>query len=1128
MAADQQALAHLFYRELAKVAESESLDTPGRIEACYQLLHLVFQEATRAERLVFTTHFARMAYVAHKYQLDKALLYYLHQFRRRARLPGRREDIATLALGYRAIAQLVEALWQTPPAPNWAPWMPQEWPLALRPPQVTAYLPKLRVLALADDAPNEQLLARSEAAPETVIRIQYNLPERNDYLQPTIELMRKVTGFPIALNLLDVEIDDAGLYRPRAIVVDPDYLIDVSAVAECYRGAETDPWSYLLNKFLPYDVTLPRLLGNVANFFLDELMTNPKASFPELKRRIFGLQPLAFCLFDDRQIRELMEQSQRHFVHLQQLIAAGFEQEGIATAHCYLEPSFYSETYGLQGRLDLLHRPAGAEGRTAIVELKSGKPFMANIHGIAGSHFIQTALYDLLIRSAFGAEANPASYILYSGVDERPLRFAPASKAQQYEALQLRNQLVAIDRLLAGLGLGEGSLSEQGDRLFARLSLARYPNLKGFARDNIYLFESVWKALDSIEKAYFAAFAGMAAREHALAKTGVQGQDKVNGLASLWLDDPDDKEQNFEWMAGLQMAVNQATAEEPMLTLVRTERTNPLANFRVGDIAVLYPAAQQGPGALVNQIFKCTLVELEPGHVKVRLRSRQFNDRLFREQAEWVLEHDLLDSSFMAYYRSLFTLARAPEARRALLLGRMAPGLPAPAAHRRPPELTDEQADILARMVAAPDYFLLWGPPGTGKTSQMLRCLVAQLLEHTEEHLLLLAYTNRAVDEICESIENIDHEQARTYLRIGSRDGTDERFRSHLLQTRSEGITSRRELNELLAAARLMVGTVASVAGKPELLQLKTFHRLVVDEASQILEPGLVGLLSGFSRWALIGDHRQLPAVVAQREEDAQVRDEDLRELGFFNLRDSLFERLYRQCIANGWHWAYAQLSRQGRMHQDIMRFPGQHFYDSRLQVLPHTTRQTEAPQWRLPEAPAALDRQLAAHRLLFLPTDIDDASPTLKTNRHEAARIAELVESCVRLYAASERLITPGSIGIITPYRAQIALIRQALRERNLHELPLTIDTVERYQGGARDVVLISLCTNSPRQLSALSSLSHEGVDRKLNVAMTRAREHLVLVGNPALLQQSPIYRRLLEHCYAEGAWMDASITPN
>jgi DNA replication ATP-dependent helicase Dna2 len=89
-------------------------------------------------------------------------------------------------------------------------------------------------------------------------------------------------------------------------------------------------------------------------------------------------------------------------------------------------------------------------------------------------------------------------------------------------------------------------------------------------------------------------------------------------------------------------------------------------------------------------------------------------------------------------------------------------------------------------------------------------------------------------------------------------------------------------------------------------------------------------------------------------------------------------------------------------------------------------------------------------------------------------------------------------------------------LQEQGKNPDILTIDTVERYQGGARDIILISLCTNRPSQLDSLMSLSEEGVDRKLNVAITRARRHLILVGNEGILKSNEIYRKLIENVRA------------
>ena len=92
--------------------------------------------------------------------------------------------------------------------------------------------------------------------------------------------------------------------------------------------------------------------------------------------------------------------------------------------------------------------------------------------------------------------------------------------------------------------------------------------------------------------------------------------------------------------------------------------------------------------------------------------------------------------------------------------------------------------------------------------------------------------------------------------------------------------------------------------------------------------------------------------------------------------------------------------------------------------------------------------------------------------------------------------------------------MIQEVLQSANINCTDLTIDTVERYQGGARDVILLSLCINAASQLEALVSLSDEGVARKLNVALTRAREHIVIVGNENLLSQNEVYRQLLAFC--------------
>lgn len=1110
-------LARLLYKELEKTLSNPKLSDAAQLKAVYHLMGLIFMQASQREKLPITTYFARIAYVSHQFALSKSLQFYVHQFRRQFR-EHQAEDIPqVLALGAKATAEVILGIYHAPPNEVLIKWLPLDWPIQMKEVQIAAFRPKVRVLVLDDDKEKEQLLARDADYPEELIHIQYHLADRNELFTPTIQLLKKITGFPVTLMLLDVEVGKDKIYRPKAFVLEPDYLVDVSGVAEGFQGKITHPWGYLLKKFLPFEQSVPLMLGNIANFYLDQLMTRPEVTFKELSSKIFALNPLAFCLFSDRQIRELMEKAQGHYVRLKQMVIKGFSTEGMQADYCYLEPTFYSEQYGLQGRLDLLYLAPEKKGRTAIVELKSGKPFMPNIHGISPNHYIQTVLYDLLVKSAFGGQTNVGCFILYSSQEDRTLRFAPTVKTQQFEALQLRNQLLAIEYLLAELGQNSDNLLLEGDRLFNRLNPSKHPMIKGFMARDLTAFIKTYHALNDLQRSYFVAFTGFIAREHRLAKTGVQGLDKLNGLASLWLDHADEKEQQYQRLAELELIDNKSKEEAPILVLNRTEKTNPLANFRQGDIAVLFPSTADGKGVLTNQVFKCTIIALNANQVSVRLRSQQFNDRIFKENKVWNIEHDMLDGSFMSYYKGLYNWAQSPPGKRQLLLGKRPPKTATPKDIEWPDLLTDKQGEILNQMLGAEEYFLLWGPPGTGKTSVMLHHFVRHLMEETTENMMLLAYTNRAVDEICESIERISDDIKDQYLRIGSTYGAHADYQGQLLQNAIKGINNRKDLKSLIASRRIFVGTVASVVGKTELFKLKSFDRLIIDEASQILEPLLVGLLPRFPKWVLIGDHRQLPAVVTQSNSLATIKDKFLIKNGFTHLGQSLFERLYLHAQEKKWDWAFAQLSHQGRMHEDIMSFPAQFFYTNQLECLPEGTpareRQTTPLVWKLPPAANILEQKLLKNRFVFFPTDIDWESATQKTNQHEARLLIDLIKAFQRLMEHNGQPLEKGKIGIITPYRAQIAQIRSLMNEENMNPEDFTIDTVERYQGGARDIILISLCINSPRQLESFSALSKEGIDRKLNVAMTRAREHLVILGNAGILERSEIYRRLMEH---------------
>ena len=571
----------------------------------------------------------------------------------------------------------------------------------------------------------------------------------------------------------------------------------------------------------------------------------------------------------------------------------------------------------------------------------------------------------------------------------------------------------------------------------------------------------------------------------------------------LWLSTLDEKREAGEILYDLRIIDNQASLpHKANITLQIPAYDEPfLSNFRLGDVVVLYQRNEAGNNVTNQLVFKGNIERLTATEVCIRLRATQRNLAVFPQDSLYAMEHDYMDTTFRSMYLGLSAFMGANQTRKDLLLGRRKP-LFDEAETSKNIDSIDDFERVATKAVAAKDYFLLVGPPGTGKTSRALRRMVEKFYAQPDTQILLLAYTNRAVDEICSSLSTIV--PSVDYIRIGSELSCDVRFREHLVENVLASYDKRRDVRQRLSACRVYVGTVASLSSKTELFKLKRFDVAIVDEATQILEPQLLWLLSAKSsdgrdavgKFILIGDHKQLPAVVLQSKEESEVFDEGLRRIGLFNLKDSLFERLYRSHLSEGDSPALDMLCRQGRMHPDVASFPNQAFYGGRLEPvgLPHQMEEISAP-------------------VLFLPSQRDMENLSGKTNRYEARMVADWAE---RIWMESPDSFDPHhTLGIITPYRSQIALIRKELQAKGIPALnEISVDTVERYQGSERDVILYSFCVNHRYQLKFLPNLTEENgvlIDRKLNVALTRARKRLVMMGVPEILKENVIYAQLI-----------------
>lgn len=1099
-------------RALQSVSSSDASDEE-KVSTMYSLVSQFFVALGENEPLHFTTLFARIAHYSNRYAFPPKLTRALQLFRIEAehflRKGATEQGADTRSIwvnGAWVLHDTVSFVFNIPKSDTTEQLIGYT-PRARRDLRVqrTGFKRHATLVAYGIDEEHDVLIVSDAEGADGDIRLRYGDAGRSELYKDNVLQAIALIGFPLSLSAVDIEITADGSYSPRVIVIEPDYLIDISTLAECYLHTGADARMYLPKKYQETQTTSAILKGKIANYFLDELIHNPSVQFNDLFPRSFFLNPTEFATLSDDEVLHLTTDCRTQFQNLQRVIDKDFVPLGLDRTRMHIEPAFFCPAFGIQGRLDLFQ--SGPANTRHIVELKSGEPFRANAYGLSSTHYAQTLLYDLMIRAVYGYKTNQASYILYSKVRERTLRYAPVVEAIQREVIRLRNEILLTERALC-----LQKIDREG--LFERITPDAFPEITGYLHTAINDFDKTWNGLDAMEKRYVRIFSRFVAREHFLAKVGMHGSDQINGLAGMWLDTDTEKEERFAICRNLKLLdISGGEQQDAYLIFALTGDTDTLLNFRIGDIAVLYPSLDIVPSVLHTQIYKCTVTGLGAGQITVRLRNRQVTYEDIESHPVWVLEHDLYDSSFNAMHRSLFAFAKATSHQRSLFLGRTAPAHPDAQLPATDGDDGSTQTEMIRKIIAAKDYFLLWGPPGTGKTSVILHHLVHHYYRDTDNRLLLLAYTNRAVDEMCEALDRIGGDIRNHYVRIGSHVSTGEQYRDQLLGAKISGMTKRREITSFLQSQRILIGTVASLSGRPELFRIVDVDIAIVDEASQILEPMLAGILPGFSKWILIGDHKQLPAVVAQPPSQTRLGEEAIAEIALTDPRDSYFERMYLLCRSRGWDWAYGLLSEQGRMHAEIMAFPGKVFYDNRLALLPdHLSngRDYKGPL-HTPVAPSddVLSQALISGRMLYFPSISNALQQFQKTHDHEARLIVDIIGALLRLYGDRRP-----SIGIVTPFRAQIANIRAHLHKAGIDPDILSIDTVERYQGSARDIIIMSACVHHPAELQRVVSLSRDGVDRKLNVALTRAREQFILTGDREVLMTNTLYSALCDAC--------------
>ena len=1021
--------------------------------------------------------------------------------------------------------------------------------------QITNYRYIRCIVREWDDSTIQVAVTNQDSSEELLLVDYMNTPDYIDF-----SYLRPMLREGMQLNLLDCTVTRKKVV-PRLIVVEPDYLIDISTIANCFETYGHHPLLFTVNRLTPRLSNKHIVLGNFAGSALDDIINHPAGyDIKETFRSNFKEKALDYATCPDFDAASFKQDAERQVENIKGIVDEIFQTFDREKA--ILEPSFVCERLGIQGRVDLM-----TTDLKLLVEQKSGKNTFIerkykNPHGSlhVEKHYVQVLLYYGILQYNFQlSPKNAHIQLLYSKypLPDGLLEVEPLQKLIR-EAIRFRNQAVAtefwmaengFDRMLPLLTPQTLNVEKQNDNFYNRYLLPQLTETLAPLHQ-----------LNDLERAYFTRMMTFVIKEQLVSKVGVQ-EGVGNSNADLWNMPLAEKKETGNIYTELTIIEKGRSSSfngyDTITLAVPQQGEDFLPNFRRGDMIYLYSYKKnEAPDVRQSILFKGSLQEIHGDSITVHLNDGQQNPDLISGDY-FAIEHAGSDIGGTSAIRSLYTFITSNEERRQLLLGQRTPRIDKSLTLSR--SYHPDYDEIILKAKQAQDYFLLIGPPGTGKTSQALQFLVREQLAgniysqpssaysaedskhnkpsetintqhptpNTQTAILLLAYTNRAVDEIC----NMLTENELDYIRIGNEFSCDPKYSDHLLKEVLDDNATLNSIKSTLADARIVVATTSTMNSNAALFNIKHFDLAIIDEASQILEPNIIGLLTSQHRggrairkFILIGDHKQLPAVVQQDDTEVLVEDETVKAIHLNSCANSLFERLILTERAAGRTDFIGTLHKQGRMHPDIADFANRKFYArEQLECVP-LAHQLEQTLTYNETSEDETDDVLKAHRMIFIPSKpCRQLNISEKVNTEEARIITDLLR---RLYRQLGNNFDPQkSVGVIVPYRNQIAMIRKEIEKLGIPELEeISIDTVERYQGSQRDIILYSFTIQSRYQLDFLTANTFyedgQPIDRKLNVAITRARKQLILTGNEQTLRHNQLFAELIDYIKEKGGY--------
>ncbi|MBQ0048839.1 MAG: AAA family ATPase [Bacteroidales bacterium] len=464
---------------------------------------------------------------------------------------------------------------------------------------------------------------------------------------------------------------------------------------------------------------------------------------------------------------------------------------------------------------------------------------------------------------------------------------------------------------------------------------------------------------------------------------------------------------------------------------------------------------------------------------------------------------------------------------------------------QRFPWLNPSQEQAVNEVLWAKDVAVVHGPPGTGKTTTLVEAIYETL--HRETQVMVCAQSNMAVDwiaeKLCDRGVNVlrignptrvtDHMLEQTYERrfenhphysqlwairkairdlyASRRHGTQESFQQKVNRLKDRATELELSIQQqLFDEARVIACTLTGSAHR--LLTGRRFGTLFIDEAAQALEAACWIAIPKADRFILAGDHRQLPPTIKTLQ--ALTHGDDI------GLDHTLME-----VIVEAQPRAVSLLNVQYRMCDAIMQFPNREFYHGALQSDPSVKYRgildwDTAVEW-IETPPPSKEQERTKTTLPACTADSstweqgngwgESLDGLSRTNPFEAELTVRVLQQYFEKIGKERLLAERIDVGLISPYRGQVRLLRQLIKRDNFFKpfrSLISVNTVDGFQGQERDIIVISLVRNNEEgQIGFLRDL------RRMNVAITRARMKLILIGDKQTLCHHPFYRRLAHY---------------